>query len=104
MKQEHICVCACKCVCPRVCVCCGGGLIDESYRTASSTGGIITAGVEQLRSRLFAMSHTHSLTRTRGNGRMYDATVHRQSKGTPTSCLLQRDAVVYNCSTTPEVM
>lgn len=29
------------------------GLIDESY----STGGIITAGVEQLRSRLFAMSH-----------------------------------------------
>lgn len=40
----------------RVCVCVLG-LIDESYRTACSTGGIITAGVEQLRSRLFAMSH-----------------------------------------------
>lgn len=41
------------------CVCWGGGrLTDESYRTASSTGGIITAGVELLRSRLFAMSRT----------------------------------------------
>lgn len=49
-----------------------------SYRTASSTGGIITAEVELLRSRLFAMSSTHLLTRT--DEHMYDATVLQQSK------------------------
>ena len=81
----------CECVC--VCVL---GLIDESYRTACSTGGIITAGVEQLRSRLFAMSYTHLLAHTCRNEHMHDATVHQQSKGTPSSCLLERDVVMLN--------
>lgn len=100
-KDRHTRVCVCVCVCML-------GLIDESYRTACSTGGIITAGVEQLRSRLFAMSHTHLLARThahthaRENEHMHDATVHQQSEGTPSSCLLQRDGVTSNCSTTPE--
>lgn len=56
-KDRHTRVCVCLCVCML-------GLIDESFRTACSTGGIITAGAEQLRSRLFAMSHTHLLART----------------------------------------
>lgn len=86
-----------------VCACvCWRGLTDESYRTASSTGGIITAEVELLRSRLFAMSSTHLLTCT--DEHMYDATVLQQSKGTPSPCLLQHDVVIDNCSTTPEVM
>lgn len=96
-------MCETETVC--ACVCRGGGwggLTEESYRTASSTGGIITAGVELLRSRLFAMSRTHLLTRT--DEHMYDATVLQQSEGTPSPCLLQHDVVIDNCSTTSQVM